>query len=55
MVCKHAWLFGDQLHVTLSSEADATGTVKSRLDQWGDPGLRVEIHSSHPLRIVLWD
>lgn len=36
--CKHAWLFGDQLHVTLRSERDA-GQVKSLIDGWGDPSL----------------
>ncbi len=36
--CQHAWLFGDQLHVTLRTEADAA-LVKSVLDSWGDPGL----------------
>ena len=36
--CKHAWLFGDQLHVTLHSEGDADH-VKSILDGWGDSSL----------------
>jgi len=36
--CKHAWLFGDQLHVTLQSEKDAAH-VKSIIDGWGDPSL----------------
>jgi ABC-2 type transport system ATP-binding protein len=36
--CQHAWLFGDQLHITLRSEADAA-PVKSVLDSWGDPSL----------------
>jgi ABC-type multidrug transport system ATPase subunit len=36
--CKHAWLFGDQLHVTLLSERDAVH-VKSLIDDWGDPSL----------------
>jgi len=36
--CKHAWLFGDRLHVTLRSEADATG-VKKILDSWQDESL----------------
>ena len=36
--CKHAWLFGDQLHVTLQSERDAEH-VKSILEGWGDPSL----------------
>jgi ABC-2 type transport system ATP-binding protein len=36
--CKYAWLFGDQLHVTLQSERDAVH-VKSILEGWGDPSL----------------
>jgi len=36
--CKHAWLFGDQLHVTLRSRGDAT-RVKEELDRWGDSSL----------------
>ena len=36
--CKHAWLFGDQLHVSLHSEEDAA-TVKSIIDSWGDSSL----------------
>ena len=36
--CRHAWLFGDQLHVTLQSEGDAAH-VKSLIDSWGDPSL----------------
>jgi ABC-type multidrug transport system ATPase subunit len=36
--CKHAWLFGDQLHVTLHSLRDASA-VKSTFDTWGDPSL----------------
>ncbi|MCP4313927.1 MAG: ABC transporter ATP-binding protein [Bacteroidetes bacterium] len=36
--CKHAWLFGDQLHVTLRSEGDAAN-VKSVIDAWGDSSL----------------
>ncbi len=36
--CKQAWLFGDQLHVTLHSEEDAT-RVKAALDGWGDSSL----------------
>lgn len=39
--CKHAWLFGDQLHVTLFSNGDAEG-VKSTLDGWGDPSIEWE-------------
>jgi len=37
--CSQAWLFGDELHVTLRSEADAAG-VKSALDQWKDDSIR---------------
>jgi ABC-type multidrug transport system ATPase subunit len=36
--CKHAWLFGDELHVTLHSEADAPG-VKKVLHSWQDESL----------------
>ncbi len=36
--CKHAWLFGDQLHVTLHSERDAVH-VKSIIEGWGDSSL----------------
>jgi ABC-2 type transport system ATP-binding protein len=36
--CKHAWLFGDQLHVTLHSEGDVE-PVKSIMDSWGDASL----------------
>jgi len=36
--CKHAWLFGDQLHVSLHSEGDAAA-VKSIIDGWGDSSL----------------
>ncbi len=36
--CKYAWLFGDQLHVTLQSESDAD-QVKSILEGWGDSSL----------------
>ncbi len=36
--CKYAWLFGDQLHVTLRSDRDAD-PVKSIIDGWGDPSL----------------
>jgi len=39
--CKHAWLFGDQLHVTLQSERDADH-VKSIIDGWGDSSLEWE-------------
>jgi ABC-type multidrug transport system ATPase subunit len=36
--CKYAWLFGDQLHVTLQSDRDAD-QVKSILEGWGDSSL----------------
>ena len=36
--CRHAWLFGDQLHVTLRSERDAI-QIKSILDSWDDSTL----------------
>ena len=36
--CKHAWLFGDRLHVTLRSEGDAAA-VKSTIDTWGDQSM----------------
>lgn len=36
--CKYAWLFGDQLHLTLHSQADAV-PLKSVIDGWGDPSL----------------
>jgi ABC-type multidrug transport system ATPase subunit len=37
--CRHAWLFGDELHVTLRTEADAT-RVKKVLESWQDESLR---------------
>jgi ABC-type multidrug transport system ATPase subunit len=36
--CRQAWLFGDELHVTLRSEADAEG-VKTILEAWEDDSL----------------
>jgi ABC-type multidrug transport system ATPase subunit len=36
--CKHAWLFGDQLHVTLRSEAHSA-RVKEEIEAWGDATL----------------
>lgn len=39
--CKHAWLFGDQLHVTLRSEGDGA-KVKAETESWGDPSLAWE-------------
>jgi ABC-type multidrug transport system ATPase subunit len=40
-MCRHAWLFGDQLHITLRSEADATEFGKL-VESWEDPSLRWE-------------
>lgn len=37
--CKHAWLFGDQLHVTLHSKKHET-EVQSEIEAWGDPSLQ---------------
>jgi len=37
--CRHAWLFGDELHVSLHSEEDARA-VRSVLDSWKDESLR---------------
>lgn len=37
--CKHAWLFGDQLHVSLFS-AGREAEVKSAIKNWGDPSLQ---------------
>jgi ABC-2 type transport system ATP-binding protein len=39
--CKHAWLFGDQLHVTLHADGDAA-KVKSILDGWGDSSIELK-------------
>lgn len=36
--CQSAWLFGDQLHVTLRSVKDGT-RVKSVIDSWDDPSI----------------
>jgi ABC-type multidrug transport system ATPase subunit len=36
--CRHAWLFGDELHVTLRS-ADDTAGVRKVLDSWHDESL----------------
>jgi len=36
--CKNAWLFGDQLHVTLHSDRDEQ-EIRSTLDAWGDSSL----------------
>jgi ABC-type multidrug transport system ATPase subunit len=38
-MCKHAWLFGDQLHVTLRSEGDGAALGKL-VETWEDPSLR---------------
>lgn len=37
--CKHAWLFGDELHVTLHNPDDAVH-VQSALEAWGDTSLK---------------
>ncbi|MDX2429830.1 MAG: ABC transporter ATP-binding protein [Bacteroides sp.] len=37
--CKHAWLFGDQLHVSLHSESHGA-EVQSEIEAWGDPSLQ---------------
>lgn len=39
--CRYAWLFGDELHVTLRSAADDAG-VKKVLDSWQDDSLKWE-------------
>ncbi len=36
--CSSAWLFGDELHVTLRSAADGV-RIESILNEWGDPSL----------------
>jgi ABC-type multidrug transport system ATPase subunit len=38
-ICKHAWLFGDQLHVTLHSEGDAAAFAK-QAESWEDRSLQ---------------
>ena len=40
--CKHAWLFGDELHVTLHSRADAA-RLKSLMEQWDDDSLKWKV------------
>jgi ABC-type multidrug transport system ATPase subunit len=37
--CKHAWLFGDQLHVTPKSTGDAK-KMRLALESWDDPSLK---------------
>jgi len=37
--CQSAWLFGDELHVTLRSPGDAS-MVKAAIDTWKDPSIR---------------
>jgi ABC-type multidrug transport system ATPase subunit len=39
--CRHAWLFGDQLHVTLRTEEDEA-ELRSIISGWGDPSIRWE-------------
>jgi ABC-type multidrug transport system ATPase subunit len=36
--CKSAWLFGDELHVTLRSGGDAAH-IQSAMESWGDPSI----------------
>jgi ABC-type multidrug transport system ATPase subunit len=36
--CRSAWLFGDELHVTLRSSGDASA-VRSVIESWGDPSM----------------
>ena len=37
--CRSAWLFGDELHVTLRSPGDAS-LMKAAIDTWKDPSIR---------------
>jgi len=37
--CRYAWLFGDELHVTLRSHSDVEG-IKKVLDSWEDESLQ---------------
>lgn len=37
--CRSAWLFGDELHVTLRSPGDAS-MMKAAIDTWKDPSIR---------------
>ena len=37
--CQSAWLFGDELHVTLRSREDAS-MMKAAIDTWKDPSIR---------------
>jgi ABC-2 type transport system ATP-binding protein len=37
--CRHAWLFGDQLHVTAASGSGARA-IREELNGWNDPSLR---------------
>lgn len=37
--CQSAWLFGDELHVTLRSPGDA-GMMKAAIDTWKDPSIQ---------------
>ena len=36
--CKQAWLFGDQLHVTLHTEEGAV-EMRALIESWGDPSI----------------
>jgi ABC-2 type transport system ATP-binding protein len=37
--CRHAWLFGDRLHVTADSGSDAEA-MREMMEEWNDPSLR---------------
>jgi hypothetical protein len=37
--CRYAWLFGDELHVTLRSHSDVEG-IRKVLDSWEDESLQ---------------
>jgi len=39
--CRHAWLFGDRLHVTLESGADAE-RMREVMESWNDPSLKLQ-------------
>ena len=37
--CRSAWLFGDEIHVTLSSAQDAE-RISREIGRWGDAGIQ---------------
>ena len=39
--CRHAWLFGDQLHITLRSEADEA-ELRRVIAGWDDPSIKLK-------------